>query len=167
MELAQIVPIVIAVVAAVPGVLALISEGSKIKVDAQKVAQEAAIDIINPLREEMKALRIRVGELETLLKAKDARIDELEKTIANMMRITQEKILDATAPLLEEALRLRNDRVNELKNLATEKNRQISALERDIDRRNTRIKVLESNAKTAESDCAEAIEEDRNGGKNE
>ena len=47
----------------------------------QKVAEELAVDIINPLREEMKLLRIRVSELETMLKAKDERITELERCL--------------------------------------------------------------------------------------
>ena len=81
MESTQIVPIIIAAIAAVPGVFALISEGRRVKVDAQKVAQEAAVEIINPLREEMKLLRIRVSELETMLKAKDERITELERCL--------------------------------------------------------------------------------------
>jgi uncharacterized protein (DUF3084 family) len=81
MENSQIVPIIIAIVAATPGIFALISESRKVKVDAQKVAQEAAVEIINPLREEMKLLRIRVSELETLVKAKDERITELERCL--------------------------------------------------------------------------------------
>jgi uncharacterized protein (DUF3084 family) len=81
MESTQIIPIVIAVIAAVPGVFALISESRKVKVDAQKVAQEAAVEIINPLREEMKSLRLRVAELETLVRAKDERITELERCL--------------------------------------------------------------------------------------
>lgn len=81
MESTQIIPIIIAVIAAIPGVFALISESRKTKIDAQKVAQEAAVEIINPLREEMKTLRIRIGELETLVKAKDERITELERCL--------------------------------------------------------------------------------------
>jgi uncharacterized protein (DUF3084 family) len=81
MESTQIIPIIIAVVAALPGIFALISESRKVKIDAQKVAQEAAIEIINPLREEMKTLRVRVSELETLVIAKDVRITELERCL--------------------------------------------------------------------------------------
>jgi uncharacterized protein (DUF3084 family) len=86
MDTTQIVPIVIAVIAAVPGIFALVSESRKVKIDAQKVAQDAAVEIINPLREEMKSLRARVSELETLLKAKDARIDELERCLIQRNR---------------------------------------------------------------------------------
>ena len=82
MEISQIVPIIIAIIAAIPGVFALVSESRKTRIDAVRVAQDAAIEIINPLREEIKALRARVSELESLVKAKDERISELERNLA-------------------------------------------------------------------------------------
>jgi uncharacterized protein (DUF3084 family) len=110
MESTQIIPIAIAVIAAIPGVFALISESRKVKIDAQKVAQDAAVEIINPLREEMKSLRLRVGELETLVRAKDARITELERCL--MQRDHQIADRDARIDDLETEvadLRLRLD----------------------------------------------------------
>ena len=79
MESTQIIPIVIAVIAAAPGVFALVAESRKTKVDAAKVAQDAAISIIVPLRDELARLRTRVSDLEATLDKKDALIDELEK----------------------------------------------------------------------------------------
>jgi uncharacterized protein (DUF3084 family) len=78
METTQIVPIVIAIIASTPGILALISESRKTKVDAVKVSQDAAIAIINPLRDELARLRTRVCDLETMIEKKDARISDLE-----------------------------------------------------------------------------------------
>ena len=112
MESTQIVPIIIAAIAAVPGVFALISESRRVKVDAQKVAQEAAVEIINPLREEMKALRLRVSELETLLKSKDGRITELERCLIQRDHEIAERDLridDLETEVI--ALRLRLDAV--------------------------------------------------------
>ena len=81
MDVTQITPIIIALIAATPGIFAFISQLRKEKVDSVKVAQDAMLSVITPMKDELARLRLRVTELETLVSAKDGRIAELERMI--------------------------------------------------------------------------------------
>jgi len=81
MDATQIVPIIIAIIAASPGIFAFISQLRKEKVDSVKVAQDAMLSVITPMKDELARLRTRVTELEALVAAKDTKIEELEKLV--------------------------------------------------------------------------------------
>lgn len=95
MEISLLIPIIVAIVMALPGIYAAFVQMKKEAANITKVAQDAAIEIINPLREEVKqvredakVLRARVKELEDLVETKNGRIAELEA----MVRERDEKI---------------------------------------------------------------------------
>jgi hypothetical protein len=81
METSLIVSIVIAVVAIVPGVWALVNQANKDKaqarMDMNKAAQDAAMNIIGPLQAEVTRLQGRVLELEKALIDKTTEIGDL------------------------------------------------------------------------------------------
>jgi len=81
MDSSLIVSIVIAVVAIVPGVWALVNQANKdktqAKMDMNKAAQDAAMNIIGPLQAEVSRLQARVLELEKLLIEKTTEIGDL------------------------------------------------------------------------------------------
>lgn len=81
MDTSLIVSIVIAVVAIVPGVWALVNQANKDKtqarMDMNKAAQDAAMNIIGPLQTEVTRLQARVLELEKLLIEKTTEIGDL------------------------------------------------------------------------------------------
>ena len=112
METSQVVTIIIAIVAASPGLWAFVAEMRKSKVDAVKVAQDAAIAIIIPLRDEIARLRTRVTDLEATLDKKDTLIDDLEKLLRKRDKDINERdqrIDDLEAEVI--SLRLRLDAV--------------------------------------------------------
>ena len=81
MDTSLIVSIVIAVVAIVPGVWALVNQANKDKtqarLDMNKAANDAAMNIIGPLQAEVSRLQARVLELEKALIEKTTEIGEL------------------------------------------------------------------------------------------
>jgi len=81
MDTSLVVSIVIAVVAIVPGVWALVNQANKDKtqarLDMNKAAQDAAMNIIGPLQAEVTRLQTRVLELEKLLIEKTTEIGDL------------------------------------------------------------------------------------------
>lgn len=81
MDTSLIVSIVIAVVAIVPGVWALVNQANKDKtqarLDMNKAAQDAALNIISPLQAEVTRLQTRVLELEKALIEKTTEIGDL------------------------------------------------------------------------------------------
>jgi len=81
MDNAQIIPIIIALIASSPGIFSFVSQIRKEKIDSVKVAQDAMLSVITPMKEELARLRVRVTELECLISAKDERILELERVI--------------------------------------------------------------------------------------
>ena len=89
MDASVIVPVVVAIIMALPGIYAAFFQAKKSESEVADAAQKAALAIINPLREEVAALRARVSEqdkiideLRELNKKKDNRIEELERTVA-------------------------------------------------------------------------------------
>jgi chromosome segregation ATPase len=156
MDTTQITPIIIAIVAALPGLLAFIAQLRKEKVDIVKVSQEAAIGMIKPLQEEVSRLRILVNQLEAELIEKDKKIDELNVIVNNLVSSTQEKIQKATDPLMAEITRLRTEvkqlntmirtkdnKIAELVNLITDRNERISELEKECLSLKERMGIVE------------------------
>lgn len=81
MDATQIIPIIIAIIAASPGIFAFVSQLRKEKVDSVKVAQDAMLSVILPMKDEISRLQTKISELETKVKEKDDKIDELEKLV--------------------------------------------------------------------------------------
>jgi hypothetical protein len=81
MDSSLIVSLVIAVVAIVPGVWALVNQANKdktqSKLDMNKAANDAAMNIIAPLQAEVTRLQARVLELEKALIDKTTEIGDL------------------------------------------------------------------------------------------
>lgn len=84
MDKSQIAPIVIAIIAALPGLFAIIAQLRKEKTDSVKVAQDAAVQIIEPLRQEVKRLQDEIKELQ-------AQTDTQEKQITELQSLLREK----------------------------------------------------------------------------
>ena len=85
-----IVSLIIAIVAIIPGVMALISQAKKDKVqsgiDVGEAAQRATLAIIEPLKSEVTRLQARVAELEETLVIKvtemgDMRLASIDKDV--------------------------------------------------------------------------------------
>jgi len=81
MDSTLIASIVIAVVAIIPGAWALINQGKKdsiqSKIDLAKATQDAAVNIITPLQNEVTRLQGRVVELEKVLIEKTVEIGKI------------------------------------------------------------------------------------------
>lgn len=90
MEIEQIAPILIALVAAIPGILAFLSQRHKDDNEMAQAVQEAAISLVKPLREEVERLTNKVRDMEILLGQKDARIAELEIAVTERDRLVDE-----------------------------------------------------------------------------
>lgn len=74
-----LVPILLALIAAAPGVWAILSQRNKIKVDAATEINNAAIALIKPYRERIAELEKRVNALEVELDAQRSTIDFYEE----------------------------------------------------------------------------------------
>lgn len=104
MDITVVVPIIVAFIVAIPGIYAAYGQMKKESANITKVAQDAALEIINPLREEVKILRedakllrAKIGELECLIEVKNNRIAELEKMVAERdekIKNMEEEIID-------------------------------------------------------------------------
>jgi len=84
MDSTTLIPLIIAIIALVPGVWALINQSRKDrvqeKVDAGTVAQNAAIGIIQPLRDEITRLQAINNQLEIVLTQKNTTITMLSQS---------------------------------------------------------------------------------------
>ena len=95
----DIAPIIIALIAAIPGSYAFIAGLKKDRVDAARLA----LEITDRLDKKVQSLEAKVTELQELIKTKDARIEEQDHCIVK---------LEARVDELEtenEVLRLRLD----------------------------------------------------------
>jgi peptidoglycan hydrolase CwlO-like protein len=92
METSLLVSIIIAVVAIVPGIWALVNQINKdkiqVKMDMARVGQEASLNLIGPLQEEINRLREKSQALEYRVQESKYKIGSLS---ANS-EITEEKI---------------------------------------------------------------------------
>jgi hypothetical protein len=82
------VSIIIAMVAIVPGIWALINQINKdkiqVKFDMARVSQGAALNLVDPLLQEVSRLQIRAGTLEAYVRNKEDKsieVSEYEKPI--------------------------------------------------------------------------------------
>jgi chromosome segregation ATPase len=130
METSDIIPIIIAIVASIPGILAFFSAMKGAKNDSVRVAQESAIAIIEPLRTEVDRLHKCIEELEKDKAEKEARIVELESMCWKVAAL--EKILSE-----------KESRIQELERLVAEKDTKIRVLQDEIDNLTERVEVVE------------------------
>jgi len=81
MDINTLLPLILAIVAIVPGIWALVNQANKDKTQARfdmnKAANDAAMNIIGPLQTEVARLQARVIELEKALIEKTAEIGKL------------------------------------------------------------------------------------------
>lgn len=79
-----------AFIAALPGLLALVSQSRKDKADAGKTANDAAVAMINQLQEENASLRLRQSELEVRIFSQaaeyDARLEIMEQKVTAVLK---------------------------------------------------------------------------------
>jgi len=107
MEIEQLAPILIAVVAAIPGTLAFLAQRKKDDNEMAKAVQEAAIALVKPLQSEVERLGKKVLDMEALLLQKDARIAELQTAVTD-----------------------RDHRIDEMEDKISKQQKEITALQR-------------------------------------
>lgn len=107
MEIEQFAPILIALVAAIPGTLAFLAQRKRDDNEMSKAVQEAALSLVKPLREEVDRLRKQVSDMEALLAQKEARIAELQTAVTD-----------------------RDHRIDEMEEKITKQQKEIAALQR-------------------------------------
>ena len=85
------VPIIIAIIAALPGIWAMNSQRrmtdantSSAQATATDVLTDAALDIVKELKEQIDALRFEANESKAVTKLSSGKIDQLEKQVATL-----------------------------------------------------------------------------------
>lgn len=130
MDISVVIPIIVALIAAAPGIYLFIAQLKKDEVDATKIAQEAAISIIKPLRDEIDRLRSHIAELEKNLENKENRIIELE-AMCSRVSIMEKTISDKEARILE------------LERLVSDRECKIAELHAEVEILRGRLEVVE------------------------
>lgn len=130
MDAQIIIPIIVAVIMAIPGIASFFVQFRKESTEANKLAQEAMLEIIQPLRDEIKRLRERIAELESSEEAKAKRIEYLEG-MYNRVAELEKEVTDKDA------------RIAELERLVAEKDAQIATMENEIVQLGNRIEKVE------------------------
>ena len=128
-----IVPLIIAFIAAVPGIAALIANQRKARAESNSIEVDALRETINSLRTDNTEIRKQLDELET--KFHECK-EDLEGTIAEQAALNR-----AFAKLQQEFMEAQ--RAKELLQQAvTERDNQITLLRARIVELETRLKVL-------------------------
>lgn len=156
----QVIALIIAFIATIPGILAFFAQMRKDKLEANstsgqlqvsarktemdinKAAQEAALAIIVPLREEVARLHKQVGDLNDEVDRLNLEIEKKELRIAELESILQKFYK------MEIELKEKDGRIVELESMLKEKNSQIALMQEEIENLQTRVAKVEHNRPT-------------------
>lgn len=87
------IPLIVALVAALPGLYALLSQSRKDNAEAVDAISQAAAQLVVPLKEENKELRERLGAVEAenrKLKAENERLEERFTELRDLLNLVLE-----------------------------------------------------------------------------
>lgn len=141
-----VVTLIVATIAALPGVLAFLNQRRKDTLTSAEANQQAAIALVKPLNERItelerkeKELRGCIGILEKQVDRRDKRIEVLEQ----QAKLDQGRIVD-----LEEAVAQRETTIHELEGQLSESNTALQNLAKALEARVQRIRNLEAEIKS-------------------
>ena len=103
-------PLIVALIAAIPGLYALLSQSRKDNAEAVDAISQAAAQLVVPLKGENKELRVRLGAVEVENKELKTENEQLQTQFAELREIIQ-LVLDGCNRLCDQLVKLGHDPV--------------------------------------------------------
>lgn len=137
MDTQTIVTIIIALIAATPGLLAFIGTLKKDTNDATSAAQKILLDAIGPLQDEIARLNTEVDKCHRQIELNESALDEKE------LRIVELEEQSNKVKQLEQHIYEKDEHIADLERIVEEKNCQIVKLQKEVNELKSRLTKVE------------------------
>lgn len=141
MDSSIIIPIIVAFVMSAPGIYTAFVTLRRNEGDLEDATKKAALELVNPLREEVARFRTRCVEMEQITDALKESNSIMEKTIEELQEANLK--LEQTIDEMKLTINKKDARINELERLVTEKDERIESLQLEIDELRGRVEEVE------------------------